>query len=68
MSDLVTMYRVYEVSPEYRKHGKLIGQYKTLKGALNCVNKSIYRFYLEITVIVDKPQLKTQTCKSMSGW
>jgi hypothetical protein len=52
MSDFVTIYRVYEVSPEHRKHGKVIRDYKTLKGALNCVNKSIYRFYLEKEVLM----------------
>ena len=52
MSDFVTTYRVYEVSPECREHGKVIRDYKTLKGALNCVNKSIYRFHLEKKVLV----------------
>lgn len=52
MSDFVTIYRVYEVSPEHRKHGKVIRDFKTLKGALNCVNKSIYRFYLEKEVLM----------------
>ena len=52
MSDFVTIYRVYEVSPEHRKHGKVIRDFKTLKGALNCVDKSIYRFYLEKEVLM----------------
>ena len=52
MPDFVTIYRVYEMSPEYRKHGRVIRDYKTLKGALNCVDKSIYRFHLEKKVLV----------------
>lgn len=44
------MYRVYEILPGCRKHGKVVRDYKTLTSALNCVNKSIYRFYLEIHV------------------
>ena len=52
MTDFITTYRVYEVSPEHRKHGKVIRDYKTLKGALNCVNKSIYRFYLKKQVLM----------------
>ena len=52
MSDWTKIYRVYEVSPECRKHGKVIRDFKTLKGALNCVNKSIYRFYLEKQVLM----------------
>ena len=50
MEQIRTIYRVYEVSPEYRRHGKVIRDFKTLKGAINCVNKSIYRYYRSIPV------------------
>ena len=46
-----TIYRVYEISPDCRKYGRVVRDFKTLKGAINCTNKSIYRYYLEKRVL-----------------
>lgn len=46
-------YRVYEIRKDCRKHGAVVGTYKTKKTAEKKVTESIYRYFLEIDVIID---------------
>lgn len=46
-------YRVYEIGKDCRKHGVVIGTYKTKKTTEKKVAESIYRYFLEIDVIID---------------
>jgi hypothetical protein len=46
-------YRVYEIGKDCRKYGVVVGTYKTKKIAEKKVAESIYRYFLEIDVIVD---------------
>ena len=46
-------YRVYEIRKDCRKHGVVVGTYKTKKTAEKKVAESIYRYFLEIDVIID---------------
>lgn len=51
---LVTVYKVYEIRPDCRKHGKLLKRFKTKRAAESYVNMSIYRFMREGRVLVFK--------------
>lgn len=50
--DWVKEYRVYEITPEFREHGKLLKRYKSKDRAYAFMNKSIYRYVKEREVLV----------------
>ena len=45
------IYKVYEVTPEARINGVLRKCFRTYKGALNYMNKSIFRYIKEDYVL-----------------
>lgn len=49
-----TIYKVYEVSAQYRKHGKLLKRYVSKQRAYQFMQKSIFRYIKEDTLIYDQ--------------
>lgn len=44
-------YKVYEITPDCRKHGRLLKSYRSIDRANNFMAKSIYRYMKEERVL-----------------
>ena len=54
---LTKVFKVYQISPEYRKHGVLLRTYQTIGAAERFMNKSIFRYLKEDTEFIIKFRL-----------